>query len=83
VLGGSRKRRIALGSGTSPTEINQLLHQFREMQQMMKMFTGGGGMGKMAMRLPPGMGGAMPAMAGAAAPAHHNNHNKRKKKRRR
>lgn len=37
-LNGSRKRRIARGSGTSVQEINQLLSQFRQMQKMMKQF---------------------------------------------
>ena len=41
VLNGSRKRRIATGSGTSVQEINQLLNQFRQMQKMMKQFAGG------------------------------------------
>lgn len=36
VLNGSRKRRIAKGSGTSVPEINQLLSQFRQMRKMMK-----------------------------------------------
>jgi signal recognition particle subunit SRP54 len=36
ILNGSRKRRVATGSGTSVQEINQLLHQFQEMQKMMK-----------------------------------------------
>ena len=36
VLNGSRKRRIAKGSGTSVQEINQLLKQFREMQKFIK-----------------------------------------------
>lgn len=36
VLNGSRKRRIARGSGTSVQEVNQLLSQFRQMQRMMK-----------------------------------------------
>ena len=37
----SRRRRIALGSGTSTAEVNRLLKQFAEMQKMMKMFAGG------------------------------------------
>ncbi len=41
----SRKRRIAVGSGTSVQEINVLLKQFREMQTMMKQLRGGGGRG--------------------------------------
>ncbi len=36
IINGSRKRRIAQGSGTSVQEVNQLLRQFRQMQQMMK-----------------------------------------------
>ena len=37
----SRRRRIALGSGTSTAEVNRLLKQFAEMQRMMKMLSGG------------------------------------------
>ena len=36
-IDGSRRRRIARGSGTAPQDINQLLNQFRQMQKMMKM----------------------------------------------
>ena len=36
ILNGSRKRRIALGSGVSVQQINQLLKQYREMRKMMK-----------------------------------------------
>jgi len=36
LLNGSRKRRVARGSGTTVQEINQLLAQFRQMQKMMK-----------------------------------------------
>lgn len=45
ILNGSRKRRIARGSGTSVQEVNQLIHQFRDMQRMMKQFGKGGGRG--------------------------------------
>jgi signal recognition particle subunit SRP54 len=38
VLNGSRKRRVARGSGASVQEVNQLLGQFRQMQRMMKQF---------------------------------------------
>ncbi len=41
IIGGSRKRRIARGSGTTVAEINDLLIQFRQMQRMMKQLTGG------------------------------------------
>lgn len=51
VIGTSRKRRIAKGSGTSTAEVNKLLNQFREMQKMMKMFSRG--------KLPKGLGALM------------------------
>ncbi|HUF06053.1 MAG TPA: signal recognition particle protein [Candidatus Binatia bacterium] len=51
----SRRRRIALGSGTSTAEVNRLLKQFVEMQKMMKMFSGG----KM-----PRLGGGLGALLG-------------------
>jgi signal recognition particle subunit SRP54 len=73
IIGGSRKRRIANGSGTSAAEINQLLAQFRQMQGMMKQFSRGalpgmpkgglrglaGGLGGLA-----GGGGAIPSLPG-------------------
>jgi len=46
ILNGSRKRRVAKGSGTQVQDVNQLLSQFREMQNMMKQLTSGR-MGKM------------------------------------
>jgi signal recognition particle subunit SRP54 len=45
VLNGSRRRRIATGSGTSLTEVNRLVKQFSEMQRMMKQLAGGRGRG--------------------------------------
>ena len=42
-LDASRKKRIALGSGTTVQEINQLLKQFDQMSKMMKMMQGSGG----------------------------------------
>ncbi|MEC8970379.1 MAG: signal recognition particle protein, partial [Actinomycetota bacterium] len=41
VIDGSRRARIAAGSGTQPNEINQLVRQFREMRKMMKQMGGG------------------------------------------
>jgi len=41
IIGGSRKRRIARGSGTTVQEVNQLLGQFRQMQKLMKQLTFG------------------------------------------
>ncbi len=42
IISGSRKRRIARGSGTTVPEINDLLNQFRQMQRMMKQLGSGG-----------------------------------------
>ena len=39
ILNGSRKKRIARGSGRSIQEVNQLLKQFNEMKKMMKSLT--------------------------------------------
>ena len=44
IIDGSRKRRIAKGSGTSPQEVNGLLKQFAETQKMMKMVAQGRGL---------------------------------------
>jgi signal recognition particle subunit SRP54 len=41
IIGGSRRRRIARGSGTTTADINQLLNQFKQAQQMMKAMAGG------------------------------------------
>ena len=41
VIDGSRRRRIAAGSGTKVQDVNQLLNQFREMQGMMKQMSRG------------------------------------------
>lgn len=48
IIESKRKRRIALGSGTSVQEVNQLLKQFEQTKQLMKQFKGG----KMRGRLP-------------------------------
>ena len=45
VLNGSRRRRIATGSGTSLTDVNRLVKQFTEMQRLMKQVAGGRGRG--------------------------------------
>lgn len=53
IINGSRRRRIALGSGTTVQEVNRLLKQFEEMQKMMKRFSKGGVRRAMqGMRLP-------------------------------
>ena len=60
VIKGSRKRRIASGSGTQVQDVNRLLKQFTQMQKMMKRMRKKGGMAHMlqGMRgsLPPGFG---------------------------
>lgn len=59
LIKGSRKKRIAAGSGTQVQDVNQLLKQFTQMQKMMKQMSGKGGLMKMmrAMggKMPPGM----------------------------
>jgi len=60
MIKGSRKRRIAAGSGTQVQDLNRLLKQFAQMQKVMKKMKGGG-MAKMMRglqgRLPGGLGG--------------------------
>lgn len=62
IIKGSRKRRIAAGSGTQIQDVNRLLKQFTQMQKMMKKMSGGG-MQKMMQRMkgmmPPGGPGGM------------------------
>ncbi|MGH2568993.1 MAG: Signal recognition particle GTPase, partial [Bacteroidota bacterium] len=41
MINGSRRKRIATGSGTTVQEVNRLLKQFEEMQRMMKKFSKG------------------------------------------
>ncbi|HOU74479.1 MAG TPA: signal recognition particle protein, partial [Tenuifilum sp.] len=42
LMNGSRRKRIAEGSGTSIVEVNRLLKQFEDMRKLMKMVSGGG-----------------------------------------
>ena len=70
LMNGSRKKRIAMGSGTSVPELNRMLKQFMQMQRMMKKMKGGKGrrmltqmMGKFGGGMPPGgMPPGMPKM---------------------
>jgi signal recognition particle subunit SRP54 len=59
LMNGSRRARVAKGSGRPISEVNRLLEQFREMQKMMKKVAGGGGPGGGRQRMPPGMFGGM------------------------
>jgi signal recognition particle subunit SRP54 len=53
IINGSRRRRIAAGSGTGVTDVNRLIKQFEQMQKLMKQFGQvGKNMGKRGMRLP-------------------------------
>jgi signal recognition particle subunit SRP54 len=95
IIDGSRRSRIARGSGTSVGAVNQLLKQFNEMRKMMKQMSGGnmpqmpGGMGRMASmaakagaqrdQLPPGFE-ALGAGMNAGAQASRGGGGKNKKK---
>jgi signal recognition particle subunit SRP54 len=61
IINGSRRRRIAAGSGTKVEEVNRLLKQFDEMRKMMRQLTSGKG-GNMRAQLARGMG--LPGMRG-------------------
>lgn len=60
IISGSRRRRIAMGSGTQVQDVGRLIKQHKQMQKMMKKFSTKGGMSKM-MR---GLGGMMPGAGG-------------------
>jgi signal recognition particle subunit SRP54 len=45
IIDGSRRRRIARGSGTQPADVNQLLNQFRQAQKLVRQMTSGKGRG--------------------------------------
>ena len=49
IMNGSRRKRIAMGSGTTAADVNRLIKQYLEMKKMMKMFKG-----KKGFRLPKG-----------------------------
>lgn len=88
LMNASRRRRVALGSGLTVREVNQVLNQFEQIQQMMKRLAGGGK--KMGRRsalnalkslgnlgdLPGGMN--MPSLGGVG-PQHKRQHRKKKK----
>jgi signal recognition particle subunit SRP54 len=70
LINGSRRTRIANGSGTTVGDVNRLVKQFGEMQKMMKKMGGmagiGRGKGKNKAKKGrggfPGLGGAMPTL---------------------
>jgi signal recognition particle subunit SRP54 len=61
IISGSRKRRIAAGSGTTPQDVNQLLSSFKQSQKMMKQMMGMQNQGRKGRR---GMLGGMGGMGG-------------------
>ncbi len=63
VLNGSRKARIARGSGTQPADVNRLLKQYMQMEKMMSKLSAGGLKGLMRQ-----MGAAMKGMGGGGLP---------------
>ena len=63
IIKGSRRKRIAQGSGTSVQMVNQVLAQYEQMKGMMKTFGKMSG-GKGGFKMPPGMGGMMKGKRG-------------------
>lgn len=64
ILNGSRRQRIAKGSGRTVQEVNRLMEQFKQMQKMMKQLKGMGRGGR-GMGMPPGLGrGGVPGLFG-------------------
>jgi len=47
ILDGSRRRRIAKGSGTQPADVNRLLNQFKQAKTLMQAMTTGKGAGQL------------------------------------
>jgi signal recognition particle subunit SRP54 len=74
VIDGSRRRRIALGSGTTVEQVNQLLEARRQMAKMMKQLRGG------KLPLPSAVGSAEPANGARAATAQKTKSKRKKKK---
>lgn len=52
IINGSRKKRIADGSGTTIQEVNKLIKQFDDMRKMMKMFSNPAAMASLARQMP-------------------------------
>ncbi len=69
IINGSRRKRIARGSGSTPQDVNQLLDQFNEMRTIVRqMSSGKGPWAKMAKQFGSGAGmPGLPGMPGAAA----------------
>jgi signal recognition particle subunit SRP54 len=59
LLNGSRRARVAKGSGTQPADVNRLLKQYMQMEKMMSKLSRGGGKGLLRQ-----MSGALKGMGG-------------------
>ena len=57
VINGSRRKRIARGSGTNVSQVNKLLKQYRDMRRMMKQINAAGGLQEFGQRVLGGGGG--------------------------
>ena len=93
IIDGSRRNRIALGSGTTVPAVNQLLNQFTQMRKMMRQMAGGampnlpGGLGRLAgaaprggeTTLPPGFEALGAGMRAGAQASGGGGKNKKKK----
>ena len=55
IINGSRRKRIALGSGTNVQQVNRLLQQFEQTKKMMRQFAEVGKPGRPKPRLPFGL----------------------------
>jgi signal recognition particle subunit SRP54 len=78
IIGGSRRARIARGSGTTPADVNALLRQFEAARRMMRQMVGGGLSGAAG----PRAAAAGPRARAKARPHRPKRHAKRKKRRR-
>jgi signal recognition particle subunit SRP54 len=68
IINGSRRKRIAKGSGTTVEEVNRLLKQFVEMRKVLAMMTGGGLPNMKGMKGMPKLPNAPQGGGGFAAP---------------
>ena len=62
VINGSRRMRIAKGSGVATSDVNNLLKQFKQVQQMMRTAVGARGKGKKGKRPKLPVGGGIPGL---------------------
>ena len=79
IIDASRRRRISAGSATSPSDVNSLLKQFRQMKKLMKRVVTGGGMAGLAMEAD---GSIVPTQAAAGGAGRKRSARRKKQKRR-